>query len=316
MILPIIVLIISFAFLFRFANYLVDGAISLARITRTPKFVIGVIILGFGTTAPELAVSVIASFLGHSEIAIGNAVGSIICDDALALGLAALVAPAAIAVSPTLLKEVGLFIIGVDLLAYALIFNGYIGRRGGGLLLAILFVYYAFVCLREKKRKTREPAPVPTGEGAALKKTIIILVAGIVGVVIASRGVVWSAVKLTEVFGISSAVVGFTIVAIGTSLPEISTCLTAGFRGEGDIAVGNILGADILNVLWIIGMSAVVNPITVGPDIIHFAFPWMIGVVAVTLLFLRYRYRIGRVKGGLLVGIYCVYMVWTVVKFY
>ena len=315
MLLPILVLVVSFVFLFKCANYIVDGAISISHITRTPKLIVGIIVVGFATTAPELAVSVMASALGHSAIALGNAVGSVICDDALALGLAAAVAASALTVSPRLLKSVALFIIGIDILVYALIFNGHIGRAEGALLLAILFIYYAFILVREKKRRKSDGGAVPVERGA-LKKTVLILALGVAGVVIASRGVVWAAVSLAQLLGISDAVIGLTIVAIGTSLPEISTCLTAAFRGEGEIAIGDILGADILNVLWVIGMSALVNPIVVERKIINFAFPWMLGIVALTLLFLRIGYRLGKGKGIVLVALYCVYIVWTIARFY
>jgi cation:H+ antiporter len=315
MLLPLFVLIASFIFLFLCAHYVIDGAVKLAHITRIPKFIVGIIVVGFATTAPELAVSVMAAFIRHSEIALGNAVGSVICDDSLALGLAAVVAPAAIVVNPLLLRETALFLIGIDLLAYALILNGRVGRAEGVLLLLILLSYYLYTLAKEKKRRAESSLESrPRGETVA--RAIGVFLIGIIGVIVASRGVVWSAIGIAKVFGISTTIIGLTIIAIGTSLPEISTCLVAARRGEGEIAVGDIIGADILNILWIIGLSALVNPIVVGKRFINFAFPWMIGIVALTLLFLRIRYRMGKVKGAVLLMLYALYIIWTIIKFY
>ncbi len=315
MLLPVIVLIVSFFILFKCANYVVDGAVKLAHITRLPKFVVGLILVGLATTAPELAVSVIAAFLKHSELALGNAVGSVICDDALALGLAAMIATTAIFVDPSIFKRTALFLIGIDLLAYALILNGSVSRAEGALLILLLFVYYGYTYKKEKRRREENKG----GEKAkreSPRRAILIFSAGVIGVIVSSRFVVWSAVELAQLLGISTTIIGLTIIAIGTSLPEISTCLVAARRGEGEIAVGDIIGADILNILWIIGMSALVNPIVVQKRVIHFAFPWMIAIVFLTLLFLRIGYSIGRKKGAILLTLYIVYIVWTVVRFY
>jgi cation:H+ antiporter len=315
MLLPFVVLITCFVILFKCANYVVDGAVSIAHITRIPKFVVGLILVSLATTTPELAVSVIAAFFKHPEISLGNALGSVICDDALALGFAALIAPVPILVNPVLLKKTAFFLIAVDILAYLLILNGTIGRLEGLLLLLILFCYYFYTYHREKKRR-RELREGASPNAGSIKKAVLLFITGIIGVIIASRGVVWSSVELAKLFGISTTIIGLTVIAIGTSLPEISTCLVAARRGEGEIAVGDILGADILNILWIIGMSSLVNPIAVDRKVINFAFPWMIVIVFVTLIFLRHRYSMGKVKGGILFALYVVYLVWTVVKFY
>jgi cation:H+ antiporter len=315
MILPLLVIAVCFIVLFKCAHFLVDGAVALARITGVPKFIIGVVVVGFATTAPELAVSTIAAFLGHSEIALGNALGSVVCDDALALGGAALISAGPLVVTPHVLKNAALFLIAIDFLAYAFAFNGTVGRAEGFCLLAILAVYYAVLTQQEKRRRARTPEKARTSGESRLKIALLFL-GGIAGVILASRGIVWAAIIIAARFGISETIIGLTVIAIGTSLPEISTCVAAGYRGEGDIAIGNIIGADILNILWITGMAAVVNPISVEKATINFAFPWMIGVVLLTLLFLRIGYSIGRVKGAVLVMLYLIYITWTIIRFY
>ena len=280
------VLIVSFAILFKSAGFFVEGALSIARVLNISKMVVGIVFVGMATTAPEFGASIIAAILGHPEIALGNAIGSVICDDGVALALAAIVAPTAILINCRILKTAGLFLISIDILAYILARNGTIGRMEGVLFLIILCFYFIFV-LRKQRYSVRkddkerdslsekEENP-PASKLALLRKPIFLFAVGIIGVTLTCRAVIWASLNIAEYFSISKAIIGLTIIAIGTSLPEISTCVTAALKGEGEIAVGNIIGADILNVLWIIGVSSIANPIKVELKIINFAFPFMI----------------------------------------
>jgi cation:H+ antiporter len=309
--------IVSFAVLFKSASLFVDGASGIAQVLNVPKMVVGIVLVGLATTAPEFGVSFIAAILGQSEIALGNAIGSVICDDGVALAMAALLAPAAIFVNCRLIKSIGVFLISIDFLAYILARNGTIGRLEGLCLMLILCVYYVVVLRSQKRsmrsRKKKETASStgkqsPQWEKEALKQLTIRFLTGLIGVAATSYLIVWAARSIASYFSISEIIIGSTIVAIGTSLPEISTCIAAALKGEGEIAVGNIIGADILNILWIIGMASLANPITVDLDIINFSFPYMILIVAVMLVSMRIGCRLGKVKGVVLLVLYILYI--------
>lgn len=309
-------LLFSFAVLFKAADYLVVGATGIANIFNIPKLIIGIVLVGLATTAPEFSVSVIAAILGNLEISLGNAIGSVICDDGIALALAAILAPAPILINCRILRFSGAFLLGIDFLAYGLVRNGMIGRAEGLLFILILAGYFVFLLKNQKLRgeasQEGEAELLRKGrdlsEKEGLRKSLLLVTGGLFGVVAASFVVNWAAVSLAGHFSISHTVIGSTIVAIGTSLPEIGTCIAAALRGEGEIAVGNILGADVLNILWIIGAASVVRPLRVSEDVIHFTFPFMILVVLAMLVSMRIGCRLGKIKGFFLISLYLIYL--------
>ena len=318
-------LAISFALLFKCADFFVTGSIGIAKMMNVSRMVVGIVLVGLATTAPEFGVSVQAAFLGHPEIALGNAIGSVICDDGVALALAALLSPVVILVNCRLLKVAGIFLLSIDIAAYLLARNGTIGRMEGILFVIILALYYVFI-LRSRNLHLEEPTPdqlkIKTAKAPhtfskwpGLKKPILLFTIGIVGVIITSRLVIWASIHIAHYFSISETVIGLTVIAIGTSLPEISTAITAALKKEGEIAVGNIIGADILNILWIIGVSSIVNPITVDLKVINFTFPYMILIVVVMLISLRIGCRLGKAKGVILFILYGLYLLLTL-KFF
>ncbi len=324
-ILHILVLAASFFVLAMSANVLVSGAVSIAYRLKVPKMVIGIILVGFATTAPEFTVSVLSALRGYPEIALGNAVGSVIVDDALALALGILVAPAAIRVEKKRLKFFGFFLIGVDILAFGLSLNGIIARWEGLVLLAILTGYLALVFIIENKNRKSQSEDDPALETAELvsqvksgdlKVQFLRFFLGVAGILLASEFLIDSAVFIAKEFGASRAVIGLTIVAIGTSLPEIVTCIVAARKGHGDLALGDIIGADILNILWIIGAASLANPIRVDRRVILFAFPWMLLIVGTMLILARLGYKLQRWKGVLLICLYFIYFTLTVLLFY
>lgn len=314
----------AFIVLFKSATFIVKGATDIARLLNIPKIVIGIVLVGLATTAPEFGVSVIAAILGNLEIALGNAVGSVICDNGIALALAAILAPAAIFVNCRILKLAGAFLLTIDFLAYFLARNGTIGRAEGAVFVSILALYYIFIIknpkfrLGDRKKNTNtsdEDRKNNINSKIQMKKPILIFCFGFIGIALTSLVINWSAVNIAEYFSISKTIVGLTIVAIGTSSPEISTCITAALKGEGEIAVGNIIGADVLNILWIIGVSSIVNPIKVELNVINFSFPFMILIVMVSLVSMRLGCRIGRVKGIIIFGFYLLYLALTLLLF-
>lgn len=318
-------LIFAFIILFKCADFFVDGASGIAVVFKIPKLLVGIFLVGLATTAPEFGVSVQAAFLGHPEIALGNAIGSVIADDGIALALAAIVAPAVIFVNCRLLKMAGIFLLAIDFLAYGLARNGTIGRLEGILFISLLFLY--FIIMYSKRNTdffaTESAAyenqdtenPVCDSRWVAVKKPLFLFLLGLAGVILTSRLVIWAAINIAEYFAISETIIGLTVIAIGTSLPEISTCISAARKGEGEIAVGDIIGADILNILWIIGVSSFVKPITVDLSVINFSFPFMILIVAVMLGTMRIGCRLDKWKGILLMVLYVVYFVLTLVLF-
>lgn len=316
-------LILSFAILFKCADYFITGAVGIAEVTHIPKMVVGIVLVGLATTAPEFGVSVQAAFLGHPEIALGNAIGSVICDDGVALALAAILSATVILVNCRLLQMVGLFLLSIDILAYLLARNGTIGRVEGGIFVLILSLYFIFIIKnrhvsiggQQNQHQEEENAHPRSLKISLLKKPIFLFIAGIGGVILASRAVIWASIRIARHFSLSETLIGLTIIAIGTSLPEISTCITAARKGEGEIAVGDIIGADILNILWIIGISSIVNPIQVDLEVINFTFPFMILIVVVMLVSMRLGCRLTRGKGILLLGLYGLYIFLTLILF-
>jgi len=316
-------LIISFAILFKCADYFVDGASDVARILQLPKLIVGIVLIGLATTAPEFAVSVNAAFRNHPEIALGNAIGSVIADDCLALGLAAFFACSVIFVNCRMLRIIGSFLLSIDLLAYFFASDGVISRWEGLLLISLLVVYFYIIYhnrnYQQQTQADLDPEPgqpgaaCPKGERRTLlKKPLLHILLGLGGVILTSEIIVRSAVYIAEFFSVSEIIIGSTVIALGTSLPEISTCITAARKGEGELAVGNILGADVLNILWIVGMAALVKPIHVESEIVNFKFPFMILVVLVMLICLRIGCRHSKFKGLVLLGMYVVYIYLTI----
>lgn len=306
-----VVLIISFTLLARAADWLVEGAVGLSCILRLPKILIGIIVVGVATTAPELTVSAISAFLGKPEIALGNAIGSVICDDGLALSLAIFISLSPILVTRNIFKITAVFLIVVDLIAYTLCWDGTL-NRGEGLLLVGLFAVYAIVMIYINGIKKEA---VSYKKDVANSKIFFMFCFGLIGIFVASRFIVSSAVFIAYYFNVSEAVIALGMVAFGTSIPEVATCITAARKGEGGIAVGNILGADILNVCWVAGVSAIVNPLTVGTKLTHFMFPSMLVIVFVMLGLMKINYRLERWKGGVLLFMYILFLLSMIIFF-
>lgn len=319
------VLAIAFALLFKCADFFIQGASAIAEILDIPKMLVGIVLVGLATTAPEFGVSVMASFLGKPEFALGNAVGSVICDDGVALAFAAILTPTLIFVNCKMLKILGPFLLVIDFIAYGLARDGVISRIDGSILLVLLGVYFLLIfkvphfrSIRhgDKNGDANSKKPYVFSEKKhQLKRPVSLFALGLTGVVLTTRGVIWSAENIANYFSISEIVIGATILAIGTSLPEISTCIVAALKGEGEIAVGDIIGADVLNILWIISVASVVRPIRVELDIINFTFPFMIFIVLVMLVSMRIGCRLTKIKGIILFAIYLVYLFFTL-KFF
>ncbi len=318
----LVLLVVAFYFLARSSSCLVDGAVGIAERLRLPKLLVGIVLVGFATTAPEFAVSIIAALSGNPEMALGNAVGSVIVDDGVALALVGLLAATPVVVPRRMLLQTAAFLVVIDVVAFILVITNRVEsdfvltRWGGGVLLGLFFVYLVYIIWDRVRRPDEHPAvdAEPPGsetqeaETKPLGKLVGLFVVGLAVVIGASHVVVECAVVIATAARIPEAVVALTIVAIGTSLPEIATCITATRKGHGALAVGDIIGADVLNIAWIAGASALVNPLVVEQRVIYFMFPAMLVIVFTTLGGLIICRRMTRGLGIVLLAQYAVYL--------
>ncbi len=303
---------ISFAVLVRSADWLVEGAVGVAQHLKVSPMLIGIVIVSMGTTAPELAVSISAALGGQPEIALGNAVGSVIYDDGIALPLVALFSPVVVTIDRFVLRYTAVFLIAVDLFAYWLCADGVLSQ-GEGMLLVLGFGGYLAYTYRVRSRSSAEGTETQVEQSGeppkAWGRISFLFLLGLTGVLVSSELIVVSAPILARAAGVSNTIIGLLVIAFGTSVPEIATCVAAARRRQGSLAVGNILGADILNICWIAGASAMVNDLVVAQSDIHFMFPSMIIIVGVMLALLRLNYRFEKWKGGVLLLLCVVYLI-------
>lgn len=315
MVFYILLFIAGLAALYYGAEWLVRGGARLARSFNVSPLVVGLTVISFGTSAPELVVSVLAALGGQSDVAIGNVVGSNIMNIGLILGITTLIAPIRIE-TRLLAREVPLMIV-VMVAMLVLSLDGVLGRVDGAILL-VGFVGYLVLVLRTART---EPAAVgaeyeefeeaieaaPRGEPRVWD--FVLVVAGLLGLVAGAQMLVTSALFFARAMGISELVIGLTVVAIGTSLPELATSVLATFRGEADIAIGNVVGSNLFNVLAILGTATVLQPIPIAPSLLRFDLPIMIAICGLILPLGILGKRVGRWDGALLLGGYLVYTV-------
>jgi len=320
MVIQILLLALGFALLVKGADWFVDGAAGIATKFGIPQLVIGLTIVAMGTSAPEAAVSITAAFAGNAEITIGNIVGSNVLNILIILGITALVYPVAVQ------KSSLIFDIPVVLFATAILFVlGYDGNisRLDGIIMLVVFVAYLFFLFWDAKRpKKLESAEVKKeeaeieetkneGKNLSLPKAVIFTVIGLVLIVAGSNFVVKSATFIATALGLSQRFIGLTIVALGTSLPELFTSVTAAMKKNSDIAVGNIVGSNIFNILFIVGLSGLIIPVPFAPA---FRFDTLVSGVAAILLLLCSlpKKRLSRIAGFFFLICYAVYfyMIW------
>ena len=289
--------------LFLGGEALVRGSVSIAHRMSISPFVIGLTVVGFGTSTPELLVSVQAALKGVPDIAIGNIVGSNIANVLLIVGVTALVWPIHVAGS-ALRRDTTIMILSA-LALVPLFAMGEIGRVAGLTLVAGLIAYLVWTFL-----KPRQEASDDEAEAAAtpIVNALLWVTLGLVGLLFGARFLVDGAVSVAQDFGVSEAFIGLTIVAIGTSLPELATSLIAAFRHQSDIAIGNIVGSNIFNVLGILGVTSIVAPIPVAPRFLTFDLPIMIVVSIVLTGLLLLHQKIGRRTGAVMLLAYCAYL--------
>jgi cation:H+ antiporter len=324
------------------AELLVRGASRIAVAAGISPLIIGLTVVAFGTSAPELAVSLGATFAGEPDIAVGNVVGSNIFNVLFILGVSALIVPLAVQQQVVRFELPIMLAVSVALLLAAL--DGTLGRAEGALLFGGLIGYLVYLARQggvagvppesgasppadmagadhatADRKAATDPAHgdvrSPSGLRALLGSTLLALV-GLVLLVAGSRFFVNGAVALATLLGVSQAVIGLTIIAAGTSLPELATSVLAGIRGERDIAVGNVVGSNIFNILGILGLCGLLAPEAVRVDVtmLRFDIPVMVAVAVITLPILFTGYRITRLEGTLFLGYYAAYTIFLILQ--
>jgi cation:H+ antiporter len=313
-------LIAGFLLLVAGAEMLVRGASRLAALAGVPPLAIGLTVVAYGTGTPELAVSLRAGLDGNSEIAVSNVVGSNIFNVLLILGLCAAILP--LEVRRQLVRLDVPIMIAVSLLLMLMAVDGRLGAGSGALLLAGLVVYTGW-SLRTVRREGAEPgagpvvAPPAAGGGAGrVAWQVLLAAAGLALLVVGSRWLVDGAVLAARSAGVSDIVIGLTLVAAGTSLPEVATSVIAAFRNERDIAVGNVVGSNIFNILGIIGISAVASPggLTIAPSLLNFDMVVMIAAAIACLPIFFTGYCIARWEGCVFIAAYGAYTAYLFMK--
>ncbi len=301
------------------AELLVRGASRLALSLGISPLVVGLTVVAFGTSAPELAVSVQSAWSGQVDIALGNVVGSNIFNVLFILGLSALIVP--LVVAQQLIRQEVPLMIGASLLLWLLAADGGIARWEG-LLLTALVVAYTVLLIRQSRRETAaireeyaEAMPAdPPGWRRHWSVQLLLVVAGLVLLVLGSRWLVEAAITLARSLGVSELVIGLTLIAAGTSLPEVATSILAAIRGERDIAVGNVVGSNIFNILAVVGVSATVAPtsLVVSPALLAFDLPVMVAIAVACLPIFFTGNLIARWEGALFFGYYLAYTAYLI----
>lgn len=317
-VLNIVLLLVGFVLLIKGADFFVDGAASLARKLKIPSLVVGLTIVALGTSSPELAVSISASLSGANSMAVSNVVGSNIFNMLIVIGICALIAP--VGVTKDILKRDFPVSIGVMLIFLVMLF---VGSATGvldlieAIILTLLMVGYMVwtvtAALKERKNAQEEQQEKPF----VWWKCALFIVGGVAAIIFGGDMVVNNASALGAAIGMSETLIGLTICAVGTSLPELVTSIAAAKRGETDMAMGNVVGSNIFNVICILGVSGIISPISIEASALTNTLVdcgVYIGVAVLTYIFCLTSKKVTRVEGGVLVALYAAYMAYAILR--
>ncbi|MGL6107791.1 calcium/sodium antiporter [Romboutsia sp.] len=311
-----IFLIIGFLLLIKGADAFVSGSSSIAKTFNVPSLIIGLTIVAFGTSAPEAAVSITAALKGNNDMAIANVVGSNIFNLLMVVGVASIIAPIKVQKS-TIIKEFPFAILAsivLLILSHDTKFQGYdknLLTRADGLMLLALFIIFMYYLIEMAITSKEEMQNEKTTTQMPMSKSIIYSILGVLGIIIGGDIVVNSASNIALAWGMSQNLVGLTIVAIGTSLPEFVTSITAARRGESDIAIGNVVGSNIFNILFVLGISSTIHNISIQP-IVFVDMIFMIIATVVTFVIAASQKKVNKSEGIILFIIYILYMIFVI----
>ncbi|WP_346799257.1 calcium/sodium antiporter [Halomonas sp. Bachu 37] len=318
MLLPILAVVAGLILLIWSAERFIDGAASTSRWLGLSPLLIGMLVIGFGTSAPEMMVSVLAASQGNPGLAIGNAYGSNVANIGLVLGVVALIAP--LAVHSSVIRKEMPVLIAVTLLSAVFLWNGLISRWEAAALLAVLLAFIGYSIYRARGQEADvlidEVSESLNDKSLSRKAALVWTLVGLVLLVASSRLLVWGAVEIASAFGVSDLVIGLTVVAVGTSLPELASSISALRRKEHDLVLGNVVGSNLFNTLGVVGLAGIITPIELGNEVL--TRDWSVMAV-MTLLMVLFAFawrgrtrRINRLEGGVLAMLYVAYTAYLV----
>ena len=325
MILSIVAIVVGLVLLVWSADWFVDGAVGVAHFFGMSTFLIGMVIVGFGTSAPEMVVSVLSALNDTPQLALGNAYGSNIANIALILGVTALIIPVVVQ-KQAMSRDIPI-LIAMTVLTVFLLVDGNVSRMDGIVLLLAFVAIMAFNIMSElrQKRKRKKSAAADdldseygSAEKVSIVRSSLLLLMGLLLLIVSSRMLVWGAVNVAQALGVSDLLIGLTIVAVGTSLPELASSIAAARRGENDLAVGNVIGSNIFNTLVVVGLASVIAPIQAAdPEVMSRDVPIMSALTLFLFLICipvkkKYGKRVsgfGRIGGALFLSLYVAYLV-------
>tara|TARA_B100001142_G_C14245461_1_gene621095 strand:- start:137 stop:1075 length:939 start_codon:yes stop_codon:yes gene_type:complete len=306
MFISIVALLIGFAFLVWSADAFTDNGAKIARIFNISPLIIGLLIFGFGTSAPEMLVSGLAAYDGHPELSIGNAFGSNIFNIGLVLAVAAIIHP--VIVEKDVLKKEWLFLFLSTLVVGFLLVDGFLSFIDGSvlLILMLLFLYYVF---KESKKEgnLENDASIDTNKDQSKSKTWLLLITSLMILVSSARLVVWGGTNLALVFGVSDLIIGLTVVALGTSLPELAVAISSALKKQHQMIIGNIIGSNLFNTLGVLAIPGLILPFQIPSEVMSRDYIYML-IFTLLILVFSLKLRINRVGGLILLMILASYL--------
>ena len=294
--------------LLRAANTVVSGSVAVAKHFGVSNLVVGMTIVAMGTSSPEVAASIAAAIGGNGDVAIGNVYGSNIANLALVGGICVLLRPIEMrGLSKVKKREMPVMLI-VGLLLLPILWNMRLGRLEG---ISLLVLFTALIVLTVHFARKEKHSVGPVGKNdMSLTKGSVLTIVGLIGLAIGAKLTLWGAIYIGETIGLSKAVIGLTIIAIGTSLPELITCVVATLRGEDELSIGNLVGSNIFNTLLVVGCAGTIRPFTISSRLIGIDYGVFIFITALFIILASFGKRITRRKGGILLGCYVLYMIY------
>lgn len=308
-VIQVVLLIVGFVLLIKGSDFFVDGASSVASILKIPSLIVGLTIVAFGTSAPEAAVSITSSLSGSNALALSNVIGSNLFNMLLIIGLCAILSELKIS-KKVLSLDLPFLVILTGILTAFILIGWNISRVEGIILLILIIAYIAYLIYNAQKSKESQIVEKPK---ISPLKSIMYIVCGIAGIIIGADFVVDSASYIAMAFGMSETLVGLTIVAMGTSLPELATSLTALKKGENQLVIGNVIGSNIFNISFVLGASSAISPIAINPNM-QTDIILMLGVTILFFIFGKTQDKYDKKEGLILLALFIAYMVFAILR--
>ncbi|KHF41349.1 calcium/sodium antiporter [Halalkalibacter okhensis] len=314
-----LLLIIGFGLLIKGADYFIDGSSNIAALFRVPPLIVGLTIVAFGTGAPEATVSIIAALEGNADVTIGNIIGSNLLNMSLVVGITAAIFPLAVE-RPTIKKEIPFAFLATIVLLVAMsdraleFTNENFITRSDGIILLLFFAIFLYYVIEAARNSREEPVgDDATDQTGGWGKNILITVGGLAAIVLGGYLVVESSTDIALRFGMSETLVGLTIVAIGSSLPELITSITAAMKQQSEIALGNIVGSSIFNLLFVLGIASIISPLPVNDKLFFDIFVLLV-LTIVLFIFSLTHYKVKKYEGMALTVFYVIYLIYIIIR--